>query len=347
MFARILPGALRRGPFGAALALGVLVAGCKVPAVALGPTRPDLDDTGSVDTGDSGDTADTVDTADTQDSGDTVDSGDTQDSGDTSDTGPPTPSDCLPWGAVYDELLELTVDGVVDKWDPAWGTWTAEDGRPADVAVNRNAPCAVDVDDSVLHGDVAVLPGGYALRDVVCASNGGEVTGTLSSLDAAVPIPELPLPGGLPESLGAWDLKAGSTRHVWVDATLDSLVVGKGATLEIDESLVLYVTGDVTLDGGSMHIGEGKTLTLFVGGAFTVHYGGTAGVRGAPERLLLQVQGAGPAWVEVGANLYGTVLAPRGAINVSDAHLWGAALARTGRVEWGGGLHVDPRLICE
>jgi hypothetical protein len=263
-----------------------------------------------------------------------------EETGDTGDTG--VPEGCLPFGLTLDERLEMEVNGAVDAWDPSG----AADPHPTTLALNRNAECAVRVSDAVLDADVAVAPGQVAPDDVVCTESGGEVTGEVSALDTREPLPFTPLPDGLPASSGAWSLDPGAVRHVVGDLVLDSLDVPEGAEVVVDVPAVVQVTGDVSIGGGAIRLAEGASLALYVDGAFTVEWEGVAGAAGAPERLVVQLSGPGPAWVEIGGVLHGIVVAPSGEVNVSDAQLFGAVAAARARVEWGGALHVDPRIVC-
>jgi hypothetical protein len=321
----------------ASLSLAALLGGC-------GPSTVVVADAPGTGDG-SGDTAANLDSGDTGGGGDS--GGDMADTGadtggDTGDTAPPDDPDlCFAYGLVAGTSASFAYGASVDSYDAAHGPWSADSaGSAATVAVNGSESCAL-TNGATVNGTLYV---GLDPAAGYCEVWGASVSGGVHQLPAPAALPTVAVPAGRPASQGDVTVAWEETRTFAGDETFDTLTLAYGSTVEVTAPSTLVV-GELDVQGATLTVQPGASLTVYVKGNATFAWGSTANADGEPAALRLLVVGGGTVNLADGATLAARVVAPDGAWT-SAGTFSGNLAAATVNADWGADFHLDDAGLC-
>jgi fibro-slime domain-containing protein len=238
--------------------------------------------------------------------------------------------------------------GVIDAFDSNFGPYDRDGNSGADALVSTNSTRADDVAvgaSGVIRGDVAA---GFGASPTIVIDNKGIITGSMTALDAAHPMPVITVPAD-PDDLrpheadghlvnGSFTLR-GDGKTLWHD------------TLRITDAVVT-ISGDVrvrcdrklAIARSRIVLEEGARLTFYVQGDDDVELR-SAVVNvdsGDTSAVVINCLGRGTIDVRDGSHLYATILGPGAHLHIDDGHLYGAYVGDAltlGHED--AGLHVD------
>ncbi len=161
----------------------------------------------------------------------------------------------------------------IDAFDTAVGPYGGANvlTDQAIISTNSTSSQKIKIDRATVKGHVQVGPGGNP-ASVIALYSRGEITGTQTTLAAAVPMHTITMPSGMPASSGNWNLSAGTTT-LSANRRISNLNMSGGSTvLRVTAPVVLQVDGSVSVSGGSrLEIADGASLDMYVSGSIGLY----------------------------------------------------------------------------
>ena len=250
--------------------------------------------------------------------------------------------------AVSDEL-ELPDDGVIDSFNSAAGPYGGLNvGASAVISTNSTSANRIRATDNALvKGSAYAGPGGNP-SVVINVTGGADITGVISMLSDAIPMPTVTEPTGLPPSVGNVTYSSGTTT-ISSDLHCDNLVINGSAVVQISGDVVILCEGWFSMEESSaLRILADSTLTLYTkdkNGSDAVHFDDDAQFNvntGDPGLATIYVMSTGECDMDRSPDVYARVVAPNGELDVNDdTNYYGTFLGRRIVVEQRGQLHHD------
>lgn len=253
------------------------------------------------------------------------------------------------WGIFSDEEVKLE-DALVNSYNSTEGPYvelTAYENGDIGTNATGTDPYAVSLEDSTIKGDVTIGPGGDVITDINMENS--TITGDTNPNDAAVVLPPVPLPIGLPNQ-GDMHLEDGVSA-INSSVEYDSLQLEGASVLTINAltaAIDIYVTGEFKLEDTSViQIIGGNDVNIYIGGEFEME-DNTIINSNLLDPTILTIYGT-PTMEETemenSAVVYGAIYMPNAEFKMENtSNIYGSLVANKVTLESGAGVHYDEAL---
>lgn len=161
----------------------------------------------------------------------------------------------------------------IDAFDPSAGAYGGTNvlNDRAVISTNATGSQKIKIGTATIRGHVRVGPGGNP-ASVIALYPPGQITGTRTALAAAVPMPTITFPNGMPASSGYWSLYTGTTTLNANRRVSGISLSGNSTVLRVTAPVILQVDGSMYLSGASeLQIADGGSLDLYISGSLGVY----------------------------------------------------------------------------
>ncbi len=237
------------------------------------------------------------------------------------------------YGNFGDEGLNIVGSAYIDSYDSRKGAYggdnVGEKGHSGTNATNQG--CINLWNNAVIHGSAFVGPAADP-EDVIVIQNNSEITGVQESLFEEKALPSVPPPEGLPFH-GDYLLPVNNEDVILSSGEYSSFWLKPNSTVTIMADVILYVTGDFTMDSNSeLAITNGASLSLYLGGTFIQQSESQINnLTMDPSKLLIYGTDSfnGVMDWRSGSSFYGAVYVPRADIEyASNADFYGSLIGK-------------------
>ena len=243
-------------------------------------------------------------------------------------------------GICADGLVDVNNQGEVDSFNSQLGPYGGSNvGDDALIVTNSiGSQMLRNQNNSEIHGSVMIGPGG-SMSTVFATHPNCILTGTKSVLPAALPMPIINLPTGLPSSVGDKTYSGGT--HIW-SGTLhfDKLTVQPNATITVDSDTVILCENDCVIAG---KIICNARLDLYTMAKLEVDTAPINMNSSDPGRVSLYKLGGGT--IEIRGNqgrVAARIYAPQGDLYVrQSSEVFGTFVGKSITIDNWGKFHVD------
>ena len=223
------------------------------------------------------------------------------------------------------DTLELKNSATVDWYNNQPDDW------PLQIGTNSITTGAITfMSSTTINGDVLVGVGGDP-STVIDAKSDVTVTGDSYAIFSNVVLPSITVPDWLSAMSSGSDLEVKNpqtTKTVSASGKYDNLYLANSKNLIIDEPVLLYIIGDITLDndaniviGGPTDVDNDASLTIYLAGNFESKNSSTINNLTADARrfTMYGLDSCTKLTIKNGCNLYGTIYAPAADINMDNS----------------------------
>lgn len=253
-----------------------------------------------------------------------------------------------------DENVGLRGNAYVDSYDSRDGSYGGANVN-SNGTVGTNAISTVDpysvylMNNATINGDVIIGPGGDT-DEAIEIRNNAEINGIPSSADSPQELPEVIVPGGLPDR-DPISLSGNDSSIIDESGEYSYIQLSSNSELTLDGELTLHITGALSLSSNSeIIITEGSDITIYVEGSFSQSSNTQINnLTQDPTRLAIYGTDSLTSvnWAS-NSDFYGSFYAPNADVDISsNAEIYGSIVADTVELASNARVHYDERLADE
>ena len=252
-------------------------------------------------------------------------------------------------GLAVTQNIDLPDVGAIDSFNSSAGPYGGVNvGSSAVISTNSTSANMITVTDNATVKGSAYAGVGSDPNAVINVTGSAQITGIISTLTDAIPIPVVTEPAAMPASAGTLTYGSGTTT-VSGKVHCDDFNIQGSAIVEIDGDVIILCEGVFNMIGDSqLVILADSSLTLYVKGQVgsdAVHFESNAQFNvntAKPQLATVYIMSAGEFDMDNSPDVYARIVAPNGELDVNDdTNFYGTFLGRRIVVEQSGQLHHD------